>query len=162
IGPDAREREEMLRTIGVPSLDALIDQTIPPDIRLRAPLDLAAGESEAAYLRRLRQIASRNGVARSDIGMGYADWVAPGGILGNVFENPGWYTPYTPYQAELAQGRLESLLNFQTVVSDLTGMEVATASLLDEGTAAGEAMAMFHRLSRKTAGEELFVASNRI
>jgi glycine cleavage system P protein (glycine dehydrogenase) len=162
IGPDARERDEMLAAIGVPSLDVLIDQTIPPHIRSRAPLDLPMGESEAAYLRRLRGIASRNVVAKSCIGMGYADCVTPSVILRNVFENPGWYTPYTPYQAEIAQGRLESLLNFQTVVKDLTAMDVATASLLDEGTAAGEAMTMFHRLSKKPGSENLFVASNRI
>ncbi len=163
IGPDAREREEMLRAIGVPSLDALIDQTIPPAIRLRAPLALPEGESEAGYLRRLRGIAAKNVVAKSYIGMGYADCVTPSVILRCVFENPGWYTPYTPYQAEIAQGRLESLLNFQTVVKDLTGMDVATASLLDEGTAAGEAMAMFHRLNGKKAAEEnLFVASDRL
>jgi glycine dehydrogenase len=146
IGPDARERDEMLRTIGVASLDALIDQTIPPAIRSRAPLDLPEGEAEHAYLRRLRAIAARNTVARSYIGMGYYNCVTPSVILRNLFENPGWYTPYTPYQAEIAQGRLESLLNFQTVVRDLTAMDIATASLLDEGTAAAEAMAMFHRV----------------
>jgi glycine dehydrogenase len=146
IGPDARERDEMVRAIGVPSLDALIDQTIPPGIRSLAPLDLPEAETEYAYLRRLRGIASANAVARSYIGMGYYGCVTPSVILRNVFENPGWYTPYTPYQAEIAQGRLESLLNFQTVVRDLTGMDIATASLLDEGTAAAEAMAMFHRV----------------
>jgi glycine dehydrogenase len=139
----------MLRSIGVPSLDALIDQTIPPDIRLRQRLDLPEGEAEHLYLRRLRTIAARNTVARSYIGLGYYGCVTPSVILRNVFENPGWYTPYTPYQAEIAQGRLESLLNFQTVVRDLTAMDIATASLLDEGTAAAEAMAMFHRLQSK-------------
>jgi glycine dehydrogenase len=146
IGPDLRERGEMLRAIGVPSLDSLIDQTVPPGIRARSPLDLPAGEAEHEYLRRLRAIASRNIVARSYIGMGYYGCVTPSVILRNVFENPGWYTPYTPYQAEIAQGRLESLLNFQTMVRDLTAMDIATASLLDEGTAAAEAMAMFHRV----------------
>jgi glycine cleavage system P protein (glycine dehydrogenase) len=146
IGPNARERDEMVRAIGVPSLDALIDQTIPPGIRSVAPLDLPEAEAEHSYLRRLRGIASANAVARSYIGMGYYGCVTPSVILRNVFENPGWYTPYTPYQAEIAQGRLESLLNFQTVVRDLTGMDIATASLLDEGTAAAEAMAMFHRV----------------
>ena len=135
----------MLRAIGVPSLDALIDQTIPPGIRAAAPLDLPDAETEYGYLRRLRTIAERNVVARSYIGMGYYDCVTPSVILRNVFENPSWYTPYTPYQAEIAQGRLESLLNFQTVVKDLTGTDIATASLLDEGTAAAEAMTMFHR-----------------
>jgi glycine dehydrogenase len=149
IGPNLKEQESMLRAIGVPSLDALIDQTVPPDIRLRQPLDLPEGESEHRYLRRLRTIAARNTVARSYIGLGYYGCITPSVILRNVFENPGWYTPYTPYQAEIAQGRLESLLNFQTVVRDLTAMDIATASLLDEGTAAAEAMAMFHRLQTK-------------
>jgi glycine dehydrogenase len=165
IGPDAGEREAMLRTIGVESLDALVDETIPPGIRLREPLDLPPGETEAAYLRRLRTIAAANVVARSYIGMGYADCVTPSVILRNVFENPSWYTPYTPYQAEIAQGRLESLLNFQTVVRDLTGMDIATASLLDEGTAAAEAMAMFHRVQAKKAPagrESLFLVSERV
>ena len=160
IGPDSRQREQMLRTIGVPSLDALIDQTIPPGIRSKAPLDLPEGEAEQAYLRRLRGIAAQNTAARSYIGMGYYGCVTPSVILRNVFENPGWYTPYTPYQAEIAQGRLESLLNFQTVVRDLTGMDIATASLLDEGTAAAEAMAMFHRVQspqKKKAGGDLFL-----
>jgi len=121
IGPDADDRDEMLRVVGVPSVDALIDQTIPPGIRLTAPLDLPAADTEYEYLRRLRSIADRNVVARSYIGMGYYDCVTPSVILRNVFENPSWYTPYTPYQAEIAQGRLESLLNFQTVVRDLTG-----------------------------------------
>jgi glycine dehydrogenase len=154
----------MLRTIGVPSIDALIEQTIPSGIRLTTPLDLPEAASEHAYLRRLSGIATRNVVARSYIGMGYYDCVTPSVILRNVFENPGWYTPYTPYQAEIAQGRLESLLNFQTVVKDLTGMDIATASLLDEGTAAAEAMTMFHRLQAKKAPaghESVFLVSDR-
>ena len=142
----------MLEAIGVPSLAALIDQTIPPGIRSGAALDLPEAETEHAYLRRLRGIATRNTVARSYIGLGYYGCITPSVILRNVFENPGWYTPYTPYQAEIAQGRLESLLNFQTVVRDLTAMDIATASLLDEGTAAAEAMAMFHRLQARKAG----------
>ncbi len=164
IGPDAGERDEMLRAIGVTSLDTLIAQTIPAGIRLQAPLNLPPAESEAEYLRRLRTVASSNRVARSYIGMGYYDCVTPAVILRNVFENPGWYTPYTPYQAEIAQGRLESLLNFQTMVSDLTGTEIATASLLDEGTAAAEAMTMFHRLNTKKAPagrESVFLVSDR-
>jgi glycine cleavage system P protein (glycine dehydrogenase) len=162
IGPDLRERGEMLRAIGVPSLDALIDQTVPPGIRANAPLDLPDGEAEHEYLRRLRGIASRNVVARSYIGMGYYGCVTPSVILRNVFENPGWYTPYTPYQAEIAQGRLESLLNFQTMVRDLTAMDIATASLLDEGTAAAEAMAMFHRVQsaqKKKSSSAVFLVS---
>jgi glycine dehydrogenase len=151
IGPNGDAQEEMLRAIGVPSLDALIDETIPAGIRFSKTLDLPAAETETAYLRRLRTIAAKNTVARSFIGMGYYDTATPAVILRNVFENPGWYTPYTPYQAEIAQGRLESLLNFQTMVRDLTGMEIASASLLDEGTAAAEAMTMFHRLNTKKA-----------
>jgi glycine dehydrogenase len=164
IGPDERARDEMLRAIGVPSLDVLIDQTIPPGIRLDAPLDLPEGDTEFAYLRNLKRTSMGNTVARSYIGMGYYDCITPSVILRNVFENPGWYTPYTPYQAEIAQGRLESLLNFQTVVKDLTGMDIATASLLDEGTAAAEAMTMFHRLQTKKApaGQEtVFLVSER-
>jgi len=164
IGPDAASRAQMLAAIGVPSLDVLIDQTIPPDIRLATPLDLPDGDTEHEYLRRLRTIAARNRIARSYIGQGYYDCVTPAVILRNVLENPGWYTPYTPYQAEIAQGRLESLLNFQTVVKDLTGMDIATASLLDEGTAAAEAMTMFHRLQTKKAAagkESVFVVSER-
>ena len=165
IGPDAIERDAMLKALGASSLDALIEQTIPAGIRLRQPLTLPPPEREAQYLRRLRQVAAKNRVARSYIGMGYYDCITPAVILRNVFENPGWYTPYTPYQAEIAQGRLESLLNFQTMVSDLTGMEIATASLLDEGTAAAEAMAMFHRVNTKKApaGQaSVFLVSNRV
>jgi glycine dehydrogenase len=164
IGPDEAARDEMLRAIGVSSLDVLIDQTIPPGIRAKTELDLPAAESEYEYLRRLREIAAGNRIARSYIGMGYYDCVTPSVILRNVFENPGWYTPYTPYQAEIAQGRLESLLNFQTVVRDLTGMDIATASLLDEGTAAAEAMTMFHRLQTRNAPagqESVFLVSDR-
>src|SRR5215831_8942262 len=154
----------MLRTIGVPSLDALIEQTIPDGIRFTRGLNLPPAETEAAYLRRLRAVAGGNRVMRSCIGMGYYDTHTPAVILRNVFENPGWYTPYTPYQAEIAQGRLESLLNFQTVARDLTGMEIASASLLDEGTAAAEAMSMFHRINTKKApaGQEtVFLVSAR-
>src|SRR6266536_3973667 len=149
VGPDTAARDGMLRAIGVPSLDALIDQTIPSGIRSTTLVDLPEADSEHGYLRRLGGIAARNVVARSYIGMGYYDCVTPGVILRNMFENPGWYTPYTPYQAEIAQGRLEALLNFQTMVRDLTGMEVANASLLDEATAAGEAMTMLHRIQAK-------------
>jgi glycine dehydrogenase len=164
IGPDAAAQEEMLRAVGVPTLDALIDQTIPSGIRFSKGLNLPPAETEAAYLRRLRGVAAKNTVARSCIGMGYYDTHTPAVILRNVFENPGWYTPYTPYQAEIAQGRLESLLNFQTMVGDLTGMPIASASLLDEGTAAAEAMTMFHRLNTKKAPagqESVFLVSSR-
>jgi len=164
IGPDRAARDAMLRTIGVGSIDELIEQTIPSGIRLSAPLDLPAPDSEAGYLRRLAQIAARNVPARSYIGMGYYDCVTPSVVLRNVLENPGWYTPYTPYQAEIALGRLESLLNFQTLVKDLTAMDIATASLLDEGTAAAEAMTMFHRLQARKAPagqESVFLVSQR-
>src|SRR5262245_16911777 len=146
IGPDEAERDAMLKVVGAPSLDALIDEAVPPRIRLKAPLDLAEGQSEHHFLRELRGVAGRNQVFRSFIGLGYYDCISPSVIVRNVLENPGWYTPYTPYQAEVAQGRLEGLLNFQTMVRDLTAMEVANASLLDEATAAAEAMTMMYRL----------------
>src|SRR5213592_2197271 len=164
IGPDGGERDAMLKAIGAASLDALIDEAIPGRIRLPKPLNLPDGESEYQFLRELRQTASRNQIWRSYIGLGYAGCITPGVVLRNVFENPGWYTPYTPYQAEIAQGRLESLLNFQTVVKDLTGMDIATASLLDEGTAAAEAMTMFHRLQSKKAAagqQSVFLVSDQ-
>jgi len=149
IGPDAAERDAMLEIIGAASLDALVAEAIPGSIRLKAPLDLPPGESEDRYLRDLRDVASRNQQFRSYIGLGYSNCVTPAVIQRNVLENPGWYTPYTPYQAEIAQGRLEGLLTFQTMVADLTGMEIANASLLDEATAAAEAMTMLHRLQAK-------------
>src|SRR5262245_5661809 len=149
IGPDAAERDAMLAVIGAPSIDTLIDEAIPDRIRLRQPLAIADGQSEYQFLRDLRRVAARNQVFRSFIGLGYYDTITPSVILRNVLENPGWYTPYTPYQAEIAQGRLESLLNFQTVVRDLTGMEIANGSLLDEATAAAEAMTMLHRVQAK-------------
>jgi glycine dehydrogenase len=162
IGPRASDRDAMLRAIGVPSLDALVDQAIPDRIRRREALALPAGESEHQYLTRLRTLAARNQVFRSFIGAGYYDCVVPAVILRNVFENPGWYTPYTPYQAEIAQGRLEALLNFQTMVVGLTGMAVANASLLDEATAAAEAMTMLHRVQARRRGEAgVFLASSR-
>src|SRR5688572_3297608 len=138
IGPSPDERDAMLSVIGVPSLEALIDEVIPASIRLTQPLRLPPPESEHLYLRRLTRVARGNKTYRSYIGLGYHDTVTPSVILRLVMENPGWYTPYTPYQAEIAQGRLESLLNFQTMVTDLTGMDVANASLLDEATAAAE------------------------
>ena len=153
----------MLKEVGAASLDALIDEAIPASIRLKAPLDLPAAESESTYLARLKTIAKKNKVFRSFIGLGYSDTLTPSVIRRCVFENPGWYTPYTPYQAEIAQGRLESLLNFQTMVSDLTGMAVANASLLDEGTAAGEAMTLLHRVQGKKLGDAhgTFLVSDR-
>ncbi len=162
IGPQPRDRDAMLAAIGVSSLDQLIEETIPASIRLKKPLKLPSGESEATYLKRLQGIAAKNKVFRSYIGLGYYGTVTPPVIQRCVLENPSWYTPYTPYQAEIAQGRLEALLNFQTMVADLTGMDVANASLLDEGTAAAEAMAMLHRIqerkSRQDVGNVFFVS----
>jgi len=140
IGPRAPDVREMLDTLGYPTLDALIDAVVPDDIRLRRPLALPPGRSEREVLQALRAMAAQNQVFRSYIGMGYYGTFTPPVILRNVLENPGWYTAYTPYQAEIAQGRLEALLNFQTVVSDLTALPIASASLLDEATAAAEAM----------------------
>ncbi len=153
----------MLKQVGAASLDRLIDEAIPASIRLKGPLDLPAAESESTYLARLKGIAKKNKVFRSFIGLGYSDTLTPAVIRRCVFENPGWYTPYTPYQAEIAQGRLESLLNFQTMVTDLTGMAVANASLLDEGTAAGEAMTLLHRVQGKKLGDAngTFLVSDR-
>jgi glycine dehydrogenase len=136
IGPSPADQARMLEAVGVPSLDALIDQVVPEQIRSHAPVDIPGPDTEEACLRRLAGLAARNRVWRTYIGLGYADTITPSVILRMVMENPGWYTPYTPYQAEIAQGRLESLLNFQTMVRDLSGMEIASASLLDEGTAA--------------------------
>ena len=149
IGPDEADTNEMLRVVGVPSVEALMDEAIPARIRLAKKLDLPDGVPEHQFLRQLRGIAARNQLFKSYIGLGYYDCITPSVIQRNVLENPGWYTPYTPYQAEIAQGRLEGLLNFQTMVGDLTGMEVATASLLDEATAAAEAMTMLHRVQGK-------------
>jgi glycine dehydrogenase len=149
IGPDATETKEMLATIGVDSLEELIDETVPAGIRLNKKLDIAPPMSEFEYLAELKNIANKNKVFKSYIGQGYYDTITPSVILRNLFENPGWYTQYTPYQAEIAQGRLESLLNFQTMVSDLTALPIANASLLDEGTAAAEAMAMLFNHKNK-------------
>lgn len=151
----------MLDAIGARSIDALIDEIVPATIRATRALALADAEPEFAYFRRLRGIAAKNRVCRSYLGLGYHDTITPAVIQRNVFENPGWYTPYTPYQAEIAQGRLESLLNFQTMVSDLTGMQVANASLLDEATAAAEAMTLLLRV-QKRPDATTFVVSDRI
>ncbi|MEX0856661.1 MAG: aminomethyl-transferring glycine dehydrogenase [Balneolaceae bacterium] len=141
-GPDSKSTKEMLEVIKAESLDKLIDETIPDGIRLQEPLNLPEALSEAEFLAEFKQLAEKNKVFKSFIGMGYYDTLLPNVIKRNILENPGWYTAYTPYQAEIAQGRLEALINFQTAVSDLTGMELANASLLDEGTAAAEAMSM--------------------
>ncbi|HET7115911.1 MAG TPA: aminomethyl-transferring glycine dehydrogenase [Hanamia sp.] len=149
IGPDENETKEMLATIGVGSLEELIDKTVPKGIRLNESLNIPEPMSESEYLTELKTIANKNKVFKSYIGHGYYDTIVPSVILRNLFENPGWYTQYTPYQAEIAQGRLESLLNFQTMVSDLTALPIANASLLDEGTAAAEAMAMLFNHKNK-------------
>ena len=152
IGPSPADQAQMLSSIGVPSLDALIDEVVPARIRLKDALDVPGPEEEHLLLERLAGLASRNKVFRSYLGLGYHDTVTPSVILRMVMENPGWYTPYTPYQSEIAQGRMESLVNFQTVVSDLTGLEIANASLLDEATAAAEAMALLHRVQTPGKG----------
>src|SRR3977135_107886 len=158
IGPAEDEIGAMLRELGIEDLDALVDATVPKNIRFDRPLDFPEAKSEAEALDELRAISKKNKVARSFIGAGYSDCVTPPVIQRNVLENPGWYTAYTPYQAELAQGRLEALLNFQTMITDLTGLEIANASLLDEATAAAEAMALCHAVvpNRKA----FFVADN--
>jgi glycine dehydrogenase len=158
IGPDEAEVRQMLDALGYDSLDALIDATVPESIRLRRPLALGPERSEYELLAELREMVSRNRVFRSFIGMGYHDCIVPPVIQRNVLENPGWYTQYTPYQAEIAQGRLEALLNFQTMVVDLTGLPVANASLLDEGTAAAEAMAMAYGISGAADRNTFFVS----
>jgi len=163
-GPDTDEAALMLSAIGVESLDQLIDETVPASIRLPKPLNLPAGLNEFEYLNHIKVLASKNKVFKSYIGMGYYNTITPGVILRNIFENPGWYTSYTPYQAEISQGRLEALLTFQTMVSDLTGMPLANASLLDESTAAAEAMIMLHnarsREAVKAGANKFIVATN--
>ena len=150
IGPREEQRKQMLDAIGVNSIDELIDQTIPKNIRLHSPLKLEAPLSEQEYLEHIYYLASKNKVFKSFIGMGYHPSNLPAVIQRNILENPGWYTAYTPYQAEIAQGRLEALLNYQTMVTDLTGMELANASLLDESTAAAEAMALLYAVRPKS------------
>ncbi|MFQ5429328.1 MAG: aminomethyl-transferring glycine dehydrogenase [Phycisphaerae bacterium] len=152
IGPSDDDIRTMLNDLGCDSLDQLVAQTIPAGIRLREPLDLGPARGEHELLAELKEVASRNKRFRSLIGMGYADCITPAVIRRNILENPGWYTQYTPYQAEIAQGRLEALLLFQTMVADLTGLPWANASLLDEATAAAEAMTMCHRLSKRRDG----------
>ena len=158
IGTRKEDLAAMLSVIGVNSLDELIDKIVPSNIRLKQPLQTGAPMSESDFLTELKGIASKNEVFTHYIGMGYYNTITPGVILRNIMENPGWYTAYTPYQAEIAQGRLEALLNYQTMVIDLTGMELANASLLDEATAAAEAMSMFKGLlDRKSTASKFFV-----
>ena len=143
------ELDEMLNVVGVDTLQQLIQETIPENIRVDNRLSLPAAMTEHEYLQHIREIANKNVLSKNYIGMGYYETITPSVLLRNIFENPGWYTQYTPYQAEISQGRLEALLNFQTMVSDLTGLPLANASLLDEGTAAAEAMHLFYALKNK-------------
>ena len=143
-GPRENEIKQMLAKIGVASVDELISQTVPSGIRLKQPLQVAPAMSEYQYSKHLKELGEKNKLFRSYIGLGYYNNILPAVIQRNVLENPGWYTAYTPYQAEIAQGRLEAILNFQTMVMDLTAMPIANASLLDEATAAAEALAMFY------------------
>jgi glycine dehydrogenase len=157
IGPDADDQAAMLATLGYPTRAALIDAAVPAGIRRRAALDLPAGQTEAGALAELRKIAGRNRVFRSLIGQGYYATHLPGVILRNILESPAWYTAYTPYQPEISQGRLEALINFQTMVCDLTGMAIANASMLDEATAAAEGMALCAR-STHSQSKTFYVA----
>src|SRR5262245_9906746 len=158
IGPNEEEVRAMLAEVGFDSLGALVDATVPKDIRLKGQLNLPKAKSEGEALTELRTIARKNAIARSFIGAGYYDSITPPVIQRNILENPGWYTAYTPYQAEIAQGRLEALLNFQQMITDLTALDIANASMLDEATAAAEAMALCHAVvpNRKT----FFIADN--
>ena len=162
IGPSEIEKSEMLKSIGASSIMSLIDKTIPANIRLNSELDIADAMSEAEYLQHITELGNKNKVLKSFIGLGYYETIVPSVILRNVLENPGWYTAYTPYQAEISQGRLEALLNFQTMVMDLTGMEIANASLLDEATSAAEAMIMMYNSRSRSdvsAGKKTFFIS---
>ena len=165
IGPSVAEQEKMLATIKAESLAQLIDETVPDNIRLKSPLDLAPAMSEYQYLAHIKKLSEKNKVFKSYIGLGYHEAIVPSVIQRNILENPGWYTAYTPYQAEIAQGRLEALLNYQTMICDLTGMELANASLLDEATAAAEAMALLFDVrerAKKKAGAHKFFVSHEM
>ncbi|HEU4495832.1 MAG TPA: glycine dehydrogenase (aminomethyl-transferring), partial [Flavobacterium sp.] len=162
IGPKEDDLQHMLKTIGVESVEQLVYETLPDDIRLKAPLDLEPAMTEYEYLNHIQHLGNKNKVFKSYIGLGYHPAIVPAAIQRNIFENPGWYTAYTPYQAEIAQGRLEALLNYQTAVIELTGMEIANASLLDEATAAAEAMALLFdvrtRDQKKNSANKFFVS----
>jgi len=149
IGPNDHNITSMLNYIGADSMEHLIEDTIPASIRLKSELSTGQALSEKEYLKELKTIISKNKVFKSFIGQGYYSCEVPAVIKRNILENPGWYTAYTPYQSEISQGRMEALLNFQTMVNDLTGMQVANASLLDEGTAAAEAMLMLYNATKK-------------
>src|SRR4051812_36257997 len=163
-GPREKEVKAMLKKIGASSIDELINQTVPEKIRLKKPLNVAQAMSEYHYLKHLKALGKKNKVFRSYIGLGYYNSILPSVIQRNVLENPGWYTAYTPYQAEIAQGRLEAILNFQTMVMDLTAMPLANASLLDEATAAAEALFMFYsnrsKDKIKTGSNKFFISSS--
>ena len=162
IGPRQNEVKQMLEAVGVSSIDELITQTVPANILLDKPLDLPKAMSESELLDHMKSIGKKNKNYRSYIGLGYYNTVLPGVVQRNVLENPGWYTAYTPYQAEIAQGRLEALLNYQTMVTDLTGMEISNASLLDEATAAAEAMILLYNArsrGKKKADANIFYVS---
>jgi len=159
IGPSESDIQEMLATIGASSLDDLVELTVPSNIRMEGELRLPEALTETCLLERARELADKNSVFRSFIGMGYSGTITPPAIQRGILENPSWYTQYTPYQAEIAQGRLEALLNYQTMVIDLTGMEIANASLLDEGTAAAEAMMMFQRQTKRSKRTRFFVSA---
>ncbi len=161
IGPDQHDLERMLQTVGAKSLDELIDQTVPRSIRLTKPMAMKPAMTESEFLAHAAGLAAKNQVFKSYIGMGYYDTVTPPVILRNVLENPGWYTQYTPYQAEIAQGRLESLLNFQTMIVDLTGLEIANASLLDEATAVAEAMHLMHAVHKKGVSDAMTIFADQ-
>ena len=160
IGITATETTTMLQTIGMQSVEELIDKTVPASIRLPKDLDVSAPMSEFDYLQHINELGKKNKLMKNYIGMGYYGTIVPSVILRNVFENPGWYTQYTPYQAEIAQGRLESLLNFQTMVCDLTALPIANASLLDEATAAAEAMTVFYNAKGKEGKQKFFIDNN--
>jgi len=165
IGPSEKEVNEMVKTIGVSSVDELIDKTVPSDIRLANNLNLPKALSEFEYMTLIQELANKNKLFKNYIGLGYHPTILPGVIQRNILENPGWYTAYTPYQAEIAQGRLEALLNYQTMVTELTGMELSNASLLDEGTAAAEAMIMLlntRSRAQKKANAVKFFVSNEV
>ncbi len=161
-GPDAAQVVKMLKTVKAGSVDELIDQTVPANIRLKKPLNLPAAQTEQTFLKAFKSLAQKNKLYKSYVGMGYYNTYTPGVILRNILENPGWYTAYTPYQAEIAQGRLEALINYQTMVIDLSGMQIANASLLDEGTAAAEAMHLLHASLKpaKKSATKFFVDQN--
>src|SRR3569623_670243 len=158
VGPRDEDVASMLEVLGYQSLDSFIDAAVPETVRMRRPLALPPGRGENAVIATMRELTDQNEVFRSYLGLGYSNCDVPAVIKRNILENPGWYTAYTPYQAEIAQGRLEALLNFQTMVMDLTGLEIANASLLDEGTAAAEAMAMSYAVRGKPGKEKYFVS----